>query len=48
MITNEINDNAPDEREHWTLDDYRKKAPKALKDNPKLYWDLLEKEKENE
>lgn len=48
MIMNEINNNAPDEREHWTLDDYRRKAPKALKDNPKLYWDLLEKEKENE
>ena len=30
----------------WTLEDYRKKAPRELRDNPKLYRELLEKEKE--
>lgn len=29
----------------WTLEDYRKKAPRELRDNPKLYHELLEKEK---
>lgn len=31
-------------RANWTLDDYRKKDPKALKNDPELYNKLIEKE----
>lgn len=34
----------PENRANWTLDDYRKKDPKALASNPQLYERLLEKE----
>ena len=33
-------------RAGWTLDDYRKKAPKELRNNPRLYKDLLEREQQ--
>lgn len=33
-------------RAGWTLDDYRKKAPKELRNNPQLYKDLLEREQQ--
>lgn len=33
-------------RANWTLNDYRKKAPKELKNNPNLYNQLLEQEKQ--
>lgn len=32
-------------KENWTLADYRKKAPRELKENPKLYRELLDREK---
>lgn len=35
-------------RANWTLSDYRKKAPKELRDNPKLYRELLEREQEQQ
>lgn len=38
---------SPENRGDWTLSDYRKKAPKELKNNPRLYQELLEKEKRN-
>jgi ATP-dependent Clp protease protease subunit len=31
-------------KKDWTLDDFRMKAPKELRDNPKLYNELVEKE----
>jgi hypothetical protein len=34
-------------RSEWTLDDYRKKAPMELRNNPELYERLLEKEYKN-
>ncbi len=36
---------APKGKADWNLDDYRKRAPRELRDNPKLYRELLEKEK---
>ena len=32
------------QKEHWTLEDYRKNAPQELAQNPKLFKELLEKE----
>lgn len=43
-----ISDSKNLEREDWTLEDYRKKDPKALKNNPALYERLLEKEREKD
>lgn len=45
MVTDYIS-LSPDEQDKtgWTLDDYRKKSPKELRNNPKLYKDLLERE----
>lgn len=35
------------DRSQWTLNDYRKKDPKALQNNPELFQQLLELEKQN-
>jgi hypothetical protein len=34
-----------EDRSKWTLNDYRRKAPMELKNNPDLYKRLIEKEK---
>lgn len=41
-----INPEKSESRAGWTLDDYRKKAPMELKNNPKLYRELLDRTKE--
>lgn len=42
----EMADKNDTDRTNWTLSDYRKKAPKELRDNPKLYRELLKREQE--
>lgn len=48
MITPEIKGDAgtpqKKDKKNWTLDDYRMHAPRELRDNPKLYDQLVEKE----
>ena len=47
LITDYIFGNNKPERYGWTLEDYRRKAPNELRDNPALYETLLRHEKLN-
>lgn len=44
MIQNPNSGGTVENRTSWTLDDYRKKDPKALESNPELFMKLYEKE----